>query len=379
MESPGFTGERYVPGQGGAQIAYEHLHRYLFAAHWAKEKQVLDVAAGTGYGASILSKFARGVSAVDLDFSAVRFARASFGSTTLQFYQADAIHLPFQTSSMNLVVAFEVLEHVSDQKGLVGEIARVVRPDGLGLISTPDKATYTDARNYSNPHHVRELYREQFLELLVQHFKHVQLMTQQVRAGSLIFAQPESGGEGNIVVEGPPGLERALGAPLYLLALCSDEKLPESIPGASAFLDPTDYLFEEWSQESDRLNREIEALGRWGKTLEGTVKSTEKSLSQAVAEVKLRDEIIESLKATLSARDGTIQGLYEEMKREISNRDEALLQLRREFEERSRWAIHLNEEVAGRDHKIKELMEHLELIQQALVYRILRRIGILPK
>ena len=372
MESPEFTGERYVPGQGGAQIAYEHLHRYFFAAHWAKEKQVLDVAAGTGYGASVLSKFARRVSAVDLDYSAVRFARASFGAATLEFCQADAIHLPFQTSSMNLVVAFEVLEHISDQKGLIGEIARVMRPDGLGLISTPDKATYTDARNYSNPYHVRELYQEEFLELLVQHFKHVQLMTQQVRAGSLILSPRESGREGNIVVEGPPGLERALSAPLYLLALCSDEKLPENIPGASAFLDPTDYLFEEWSQESDRLNREIETLGRWGKALEGTVKSTESSLSQALAEVKLRDQLIELLEATVSARDGTIQGLYEEMKREISNRDDALLKLRTAFEERSRWAIQLNEEV-------KERKEHLELVQQALAYRILRRLGILPK
>jgi SAM-dependent methyltransferase len=304
-----------------------------------------------------------------LDYGAVRFARASFGSATLQFCQADAIHLPFQASSMNLVVAFEVLEHVSDQKGLIGEIARVMRHDGLALISTPDKATYTDARNYSNPYHVRELYREEFLELLVQHFKHVQLMTQQIRAGSLLLSPRESGREGNIVVEGPPGLERALSAPLYLLALCSDEKLPESIARASAFLDPTDYLFEEWSRECDRLNREIETLGRWGK-------STEERLSQ---EVKLRDDIIESLKATLSARDGTIQGLYEEMKREISSRDEALLRLGIEFDERGRWAIQLDEEVAGRDHKIKELREHLELIEQALAYRILRRLGILPK
>jgi 2-polyprenyl-3-methyl-5-hydroxy-6-metoxy-1,4-benzoquinol methylase len=371
VESPGFTGERYVPGQGGAQIAYEHLHRYFFAAQWAKEKTVLDVATGTGYGASVLSRFARRVSAVDLDYSAVQFARARFGSASLQFCQADALHLPFQTSSMNLVVAFEVLEHVSDQKGLVGEIARVVRSDGLGLISTPDKATYTDARDYSNPYHVHELYREEFLELLVEHFEHVQLMTQQVRAGSLILSQPESGREGDIVVEGPPESERTPSPPLYLLALCSDEKLP-AIPGASAFLDPTDYLFEEWSRESDRLNREIETLGKWGKTLEGTVKSTEQSLSHTLAEVKLRDEIIESLKATVSARDETIQGLYQEMKREISNRDEALLQLQSAFEDRSRWAIQLNEEV-------KKLKEHLELIQQALAYRILRRIGILPK
>jgi SAM-dependent methyltransferase len=379
LESPGFTGERFVPGQGGAQIAYEHLHRYLFAAGWARDKQVLDVAAGTGYGASVLSKFARRVSAVDLDYNAVRFARASFVAPALQFCQADAIHLPFQTSSMDMVVAFEVLEHVADQKGLIGEIARVMRIGGLGLISTPDKATYRDARNYSNPYHVRELYREEFLELLFQHFKYVQLMTQQIRAGSLILSHPESRGEGNIVVEGPPGLERPMSAPLYVLALCSDERLPESISGASALVDPTDYLFEEWSQESDRLNREIEALGRWGKTLEGTVKSTEESLIQALAAIKLRDEIIETLKANLSARDETIRGLYEEMRREVSNRDNALVQLRSEFEERSQWAIQLNEEVARRDHKIKELMERLKIIQEALGYRILRRIGILPK
>ena len=170
-----FTGERYVPGTGGFQIAYEHLHRYLFAARWAAGKSVLDVGTGVGYGASMLAQVAQCVCAVDRDASSLRYARETFGRDNLFFIQADASHLPFRSRSFDVVAALEVLEHVTEQEGLVRELARVARPGGAVLISTPNRATYSDARDYSNPYHVREFYRDEFLLLLKKHFRHFSL------------------------------------------------------------------------------------------------------------------------------------------------------------------------------------------------------------
>ena len=73
MKPPAFTGERFIPGEGGAQIAYEHLHRYLFAMRWARGRRVLDVAAGSGYGAALLARVAEAVWALDLDAQASAF------------------------------------------------------------------------------------------------------------------------------------------------------------------------------------------------------------------------------------------------------------------------------------------------------------------
>ncbi len=75
MSVPEFTGERYIPGQGGFQLAYEHLHRYLFASRWAQGKSVLDVGAGVGYGSLTLARTARCVCAVDADPASLRYAR----------------------------------------------------------------------------------------------------------------------------------------------------------------------------------------------------------------------------------------------------------------------------------------------------------------
>jgi len=56
-----WTGERYVPGMEGAEIGYEHLHRYAFATQFVRNKRVLDLASGEGYGSHLLAKTAKQV------------------------------------------------------------------------------------------------------------------------------------------------------------------------------------------------------------------------------------------------------------------------------------------------------------------------------
>jgi len=100
--------------------------------------------------------------------------------------QGDATRLPFRSGTIDLVVAMEALEHIKDQTQLLQELARVCSANGVVLISTPNKAEYSDARKYANPFHVRELYFDEFVYLLKQHFPCVEITGQQIRAGSLI-------------------------------------------------------------------------------------------------------------------------------------------------------------------------------------------------
>lgn len=410
MTTPEFTGERFVPGQGGAQIAYEHLHRYLFAARWAAEKNVLDVASGTGYGAALLSHVARRVWAIELDKPSITYAHSAWAKENLMFLRSDVTRLPIQTACIDVVVAMEIVEHIEDQDALLREIARVMRPEGLAIVSTPNKATYSDSRNYSNPFHVRELYRDELLALLGRHFAGVRLMTQQLRAGSLILAEDASDQGAEIIAHHAPQTERVPTCPMYFVALCAKDRSFESAPSASAYLDPTDLLSEEWLREAARLNQEIESLGRWGRELDETIGKKDAEISSCYeALAKLRVEFEERgrwaqrLVEEIARRDADIARRDEEMAKlreefderaqwakrldaEVAQRDEALAKLQHEFQERSHWASVLQAEVAESDKRygqtmveLRRVSEHLARIQDSFLYRILRRLGILPK
>jgi len=383
MSDPAFTGERFVPGHGGFQIAYEHLHRYLFASRWAKDGAVLDVATGLGYGAALLAKVAQMVFAVDLDGPTIAQARSISPASNVRFLQADATHLPFRAGNFSLVIAMEVLEHVADPDGMVREMARVVQPKGFVLISTPNRATYSDARQYANPYHVQEFYHDEFLGLLAKYFARIELLEQQVRAGSYIeYSAPRVEGECEIVTSPLPDLQRLPKPPLYFLALCSVEAGDFTIPSASAYIDLSDGYLDEWSQrlalansEIARVNGVIDELGRWAKAQDQT-------LTQ-------RDATIRHLQDEIDRRQQRICRMQEE----IATRDEALLNLRGEFDDRSRWALSLEHDVAERDKRLREAIDlldrtdaelkqveaHLARIRRAFFYRVLCRLGVLPK
>ncbi len=377
-ESRDFTGERFIPGTGGCQMAYEHLHRYLLALPLAAGKTVLDVASGQGYGAALLARAARSVLAVELHGEALRQARETYAGENLLFLQGDALRLPLADASVDLVVAMEALEHLEDAEKLTAEIARVMRPDGLALISTPNKAEYSDARGYANPFHVKEFYREEFLALLRRHFSQVELGHQRIRAGSLICWEGGGARPQEIITRPVPERERVPAEAMYFVALCRRDPRAAMVLRESAYLDPTDGLFAEWDAARDeaqaeirRLNSEIQALGEWGRGLEARVEKLHQTLARTEDEVHERDE--------------TIRDLQEELKTEIGKRDHLLTKLQSEFEERTQWAQDLERTVAARDAEIERVNSELERvalrlarIRHAFLYRILCRLGLLP-
>ena len=123
-----FTGERVVPGKVDADLMNEHLARYAFAARLARMKRVLDAGCGSGYGSAELAKLALRVVGADQSSEAVGFARENYRLPNLCFEQASCCALPHPNASFDLVIAFEVIEHIGSWREFLLEVRRVLTP-----------------------------------------------------------------------------------------------------------------------------------------------------------------------------------------------------------------------------------------------------------
>ena len=228
MES---TGERFLPEMEAAYIAYEHWHRYLLASSFVKNKVVLDVASGEGYGSDLLASYAASVVGVDIEPEAVRHAGATYQRPNLRFLCGPAEEIPIPGQHLfDVVISFETLEHLcpESQRQFLTEIKRLLRPGGLLMISTPNRLIYSDRNRYQNPYHQHEFSHAEFVDLLGQFFPRVQVLSQRVYPGSFIWnmdQQAQACAEYQLaVVNGRLQPAVADGKePLYYIAVCSQD------------------------------------------------------------------------------------------------------------------------------------------------------------
>ena len=160
------TGERTIPGLDVENYWFRrHEVAYLRLAEQCAGRDVLEAGFGEGYGADLLAGVARRVIGVDYDESAVGHVQAKY--PRVEAVQGNLAELPLPDASVDVVVNFQVIEHLWDQPQFVAECARVLRPGGLLLMSTPNRITFTPGSDTPiNPFHTRELHAAELTELL---------------------------------------------------------------------------------------------------------------------------------------------------------------------------------------------------------------------
>ena len=354
-----WTGERFVPGAGEAELAYEHYIRYLLAQRLAAGRTVLDLGCGEGYGAHLLAATAERVVGIDIAPEAIAHARGRYPRANLAFEVANATRLPFD-GPFALVTCFEVIEHLAepDQHALLAEVARVLAADGLFVVSTPNRPVYRALDGESgepNPYHLREMDFAEFRELLARYFPAIAWYGQQPLVGNHLCALQADAAlerDGSVVHVGrlvenqlAPGEPLTPDASKYFVAVCARETAAlHWLPHEVLLIDQLATTVDETRalrRYADELAREREGAVRWAKELEAQLAAKEAEREQTARWAQdLQAQLAAATRALDDARARLAEQEAEQQRAAqwAQTLQEQLASERAEREQTARWA-----------------------------------------
>ena len=163
------TKEQYV-------LHLMHTAAYMHVAPLATGRKVLDLGCNTGYGAAMLADVAQHVTGVDVSASAIGTAKQCYDRKNLEFLETNGQSLPFDSDSYDIIVSCQVIEHIVDYEAFLGEIKRVLKPDGIVIFTTPNALIRLDpGMKPWNEFHVREFSAGELERFLGRHFARVKV------------------------------------------------------------------------------------------------------------------------------------------------------------------------------------------------------------
>lgn len=220
------TGERMIPEHHKGGLIYaEHYTRYLSSCDLVDGKEVLDIACGSGYGTKMLAARAKKVYGVDVDAPTVQYAKENFAASNITYSVGDGAAIPLKDNSIDVVVTFETIEHIADYERFLDEVQRVLRPDGVILVSTPNDVEYAEGNDF----HAHEFKKEELVKTLKKRFRYAEEYYQAT------WKYVAIGREKYFKAEGPSDFPTLNLAPLnqdqylYFYIVCSNSKINHEI------------------------------------------------------------------------------------------------------------------------------------------------------
>ena len=303
-----FTGERYIPKAIlDSEIDIEHYQRYLSIEELVKGKVVVDAASGSGYGSHILAEAAAQVYGFDISTDAVHFAAQSYPKDNLHFCPASITNLPLADHSIDVIVSFETIEHVAEsaQLAFLKECKRILKPEGIFVISTPDKAIYSDHPNYQNEFHIKEFYREEFTAFLAAFFNNISIAKQFISLG--YFLSGDAPTVCTIINQ-----EALQNEGKYLIAFCSDAELSATLAQPTIFIDQTQ-VHQRKVDRVIQLQGEIVEKNEIITNLEMWVQKCRDTIAERDAELARRGQLNNELQGQLNNQQTALSSQQQEL------------------------------------------------------------------
>ncbi len=158
----------------------DNLFFYNFASKFVKHKSVLDIGTGYGFGANYLKKKgAKSVKGIDIDKEAINFAKKKFTTPYITFSSGDVTTYKFQKEKYDVVIAFDVIEHLPLKKHEVflKKMKDVINHNGILIVGTPNKLFFSpNKKTPNNPYHVKEYLPEELKEIVLRFFPKTELL-----------------------------------------------------------------------------------------------------------------------------------------------------------------------------------------------------------
>lgn len=316
--------ERFVPERDrGRLIEVEHLVRYRWAAQAAADRAVLDAGCGTGYGSAILAG-AGATEVIGIDIAADVVSGAGDRPATVSVRTGDVRALDFEDGRFGLVVCFEVIEHLDDPMAALDELARVLAPDGLLLLSSPNRGVYPPG----NPHHRHEFTPDELEAVVRERLPNVRLVPQSDHLVSALFSDETDRAPGTtsdgLAVTRLGGEDNAT----YTVAVASRAQLPDL--GALAALTGT-LEMREWLSALDVQTRAIGDKDAYIAELEERIGERNR-LAGLLGDAEQRLAAVPELHARIEDLERELGGAREQAavaRREAADLDRALLYGRR--------------------------------------------------
>jgi GT2 family glycosyltransferase/2-polyprenyl-3-methyl-5-hydroxy-6-metoxy-1,4-benzoquinol methylase/glycosyltransferase involved in cell wall biosynthesis/archaellum component FlaC len=298
------TGERFLPQEADPfdELAVEHQQRYRSVKNLVAGKIVLDAGCGEGYGTGLLAGSAARVAGVDISTEAAAHARGAYKRQNLEYLVGSVSALPFQAGSFDVVVCFEVIEHLDEdhQCAFLREARRVLNAEGILVISTPNKKVYTDLTGRHNRFHKKEFHVDEFESFLRSAFPHVLLFGQSWFISS-VLDKPSSHHLANL-----KPAESAPFNPKYVVAVCGASAIDGALDLSSVVVDQRAKL-EGMRARIVELQDEVAARNTWVQSVKQDLQSTEKALAHYKREAEeLRREVTD-VRAHLSESEQRVR------------------------------------------------------------------------
>jgi len=365
-----FTGERLIPGEVDVDLLNEHLARYAFAARLAHGKRVLDAGCGAGYGSAELAAHAESVTGADLAAEAVDFARSHYGLPNLAFEQASCDRLPHPDARFDLVVAFEVIEHLARWREFLLEARRVLAPGGQLIVSTPNKLYYTESRGAegANPFHIHEFDFAEFRGELEAVFPHVALFLENHVEG--VTFQPHQAGYTveTRVDAGEPVPDDSH----FFVAVCAHR--PQVGNPTFVYVPRAANVLRERERHIALLDAEIAQKNQWLEKAQQDLEEFARQQRKLLAELEQSNQWADSLNRELAERRARVDELQREIASEQQNAQAQIAELERELarqQENAAAQIHRMElEIAREQERFKQELAREQENAQAQVDRL---------